>query len=168
MTATPVITSKAGRLGRLIAVSLAPGEQLTDAIEEVCRQHGVKTATIASAVGTISEVYLRNPRDITTLPIRQEHEFAPDIDTIVLQRPMEILSLQGNVTTLDGKLWAHCHGLFSEAGGQVRGGHVFRATIWTQGEIFLHELEDVYIDREFDKEVTGLPQVRFHDADVVG
>jgi predicted DNA-binding protein with PD1-like motif len=157
------IVSMPAEPGRIIAVSLAPGEQLTDAIESVCRERGVTTGIIKSAVGTISEVYLRNPRDITTLPIHNEHEFADDIDTVVLQRPMEILSLQGNITTLDGELWAHCHGLFSEAGGNVRGGHIFRATIWSQGEIFIQELRGIFIDREKDTEVTGLPQIRLHE-----
>jgi predicted DNA-binding protein with PD1-like motif len=154
--------SMVGTPGRLIAASLKPGAQLTDSIEQICRDHDVETAVITSVIGTISEIYLRNPRDITTLPIRQEHEFADEIDTVVLQRPMEILSIMGNVTTYEGKLWAHCHGLFSEAGGQVRGGHVFRATIWSQGEIFLQELSGVRIDRERDLEVTGLPQIQFH------
>ncbi len=156
------IQTLAGRPGRLIAASIKPGSQLTDSIEEICQRHGVHTAVISSVIGTVEDLYLRNPRDRTRLPIRQEHEWADDIDTVHLQRKMEILSIQGNVTTLDGKLWAHCHGLFSEAGGQVRGGHVFRATIWSQGEIFLQELLDVRIDREHDTEVTGLPQIRLH------
>ncbi|BCJ68611.1 PPC domain-containing DNA-binding protein [Polymorphospora rubra] len=166
MTSTvPTVVSRAAGNGRVIAASIKPGAQLTDSIEQVCRDHGVHTAVILSVIGTIQEVYLRNPRDITTLPIHREHEFADEIDTVVLQRPMEILSIQGNVTTLDGKLWAHCHALFSEAGGNVRGGHVFRATIWSQGEVFLQELTDIRIDREYDREVTGLPQIRLHGCD---
>jgi uncharacterized protein len=161
----PGFVSRAAGSGRVIAASLKPGAQLTDSIEQACRDHGVHTAVILSGIGTIKEVYLRNPRDVTTLPIHREHEFADEIDTVVLQRPMEILSVQGNVTTLDGELWAHCHGLFSEAGGSVRGGHVFRATIWSQGEVFLQELADIRIDRERDLEVTGLPQIRLHGCD---
>ncbi|MER7009426.1 PPC domain-containing DNA-binding protein [Dactylosporangium sp. NPDC000555] len=162
----PSVVSRVAGNGRIIAASLKPGAQLTDSIEQVCQEHGVHTAVILSVIGTIQEVYLRNPRDITTLPIRQEHEFADEIDTVVLQRQMEILSVQGNVTTLDGKLWAHCHALFSEAGGNVRGGHVFRATIWSQGEVFLQELTGIRIDREHDREVTGLPQIRLHGCDI--
>jgi predicted DNA-binding protein with PD1-like motif len=156
------ITTLAGQPGRLIAASIKPGTQLTDSIEEVCRIHGVQTAVITSVIGTVEELYLRNPRDLTTLPIRQEHEWADEIDTVMLRRKMEILSIQGNVTMYEGKLWAHCHGLFSEAGGQVRGGHVFRATIWSQGEIFLQEILGVRVDREHDPDVTGLPQIRLH------
>lgn len=158
------ITALAGRPGRIIAASLKPGDQLTDGIEQVCQDNGVVTAVILSVVGTIEEIYLRNPRDTTTLPIHHEHEWADDIDTVVLRRKMEILSIQGNVTTYEGKLWAHCHGLLSEAGGQVRGGHVFRATIWSQGEVFVQELLDLRIDRERDLAVTGLPQIRLHRA----
>lgn len=158
------IVTMAGRPGRLIAASLKPGDQLTDGIEQICREHDVETAVITSVIGTVSELWLRNPRDNTTLPIRQEHEWAEEIDTVYLRRNMEILSIQGNVTMNEGQLWAHCHGLFSEAGGQVRGGHVFRGTIWSQGEVFLTELLDVRIDRERDLEVTGLPQIQLHRA----
>lgn len=156
------ITTLAGRPGRLIVASIKPGGQLTDSIEEACRTHDVHSAVITSVIGTVEELYLRNPREHTSLPIKQEHEWAHEIDTVLLRRKMEILSIQGNVTMLDGKLWAHCHGLFSEAGGNVRGGHVFRATIWSQGEIFLQELLDVRVERELDTEVTGLPQITLH------
>ncbi|WBB81668.1 DNA-binding protein [Micromonospora sp. WMMD882] len=167
MTSTiPAVVSRAAGNGRIIAASLPPGSQLTDGIEQVCVEHGVETAVILSVIGTIEEIRLRNPRDITTLPIHQEHEFADEIDTVVLRRPMEILSIQGNVMMLEGKLWAHCHGLFSEAGGQVRGGHVFRGTIWSQGEVFIQELSGIRIDREKEMEITGLPQIRLHGCDV--
>lgn len=156
------VTTAIGSLGPVVAVSLAPGEQLIDGITAACLEHGIRAATISSAVGTISEIYLRNPRDITSLPIHHEHEFADEIDTVVLRRPMEILSLQGNITDYEGGPWVHCHGLFSEAGGNVRGGHVFRATIWSQAEIFLQPIDGLAIDRERDLEVTGLPQIRFN------
>ena len=78
---------------------------------------------------------------------------------------MEILSIQGNATTWEGKLWADCHGLFSEAGGNVRGGHIFRATIWSQGEVSIQEVRNIHIDRERDLEVTGLPQIQLHQLE---
>ncbi len=157
--------SLAGQPGRIIAANLKPGAPLTDSIEAICREHGVDTAVILSIIGTISEVRLRNPRDTTTLPIHHEHEFADEVDTTVLNRPMEIVSIQGNVTTWEGKLWAHLHGTFTEAGGNVRGGHIFRATIWSQGEVFLQEIKGIHIDRERDLAVTGLPQIRLHTVE---
>jgi predicted DNA-binding protein with PD1-like motif len=161
---TTILDSKQGQPGRTIVARLSPGSQLTQALEQLCTDYGVHTAYIASIIGTVDEVYFRNPKDTTTFPIRHEHEWADEIDTIHLQRHMEILSIQGNITTSEGQLWAHCHGLFSEAGATVRGGHIFRARIWSQGEVVLQEILGMQLVRERDLEVTGLPQIQFRDA----
>jgi uncharacterized protein len=149
-----------GRPGRIIAANLRPGSQLTDSIIEICQKEGIHTAVVLSFIGTVNELYLRNPRDTTVLPITNEAEFSLQVDTMVLKRQMEILTVQGNVTTYEGELFLNLHGLFSEAGGIVHGGHIFRATIWSQGELFIQEIEDIRITRERDHEVTGLPQFR--------
>jgi len=75
---------------------------------------------------------------------------------------MEIISVTGNVTTFEDELFLNLHAVFSEAGGNLRGGHIFRATIWSQGELFIQELKKVQITRERDYEVTGLPQICLH------
>lgn len=155
-------TKVTGKPGRIIIASLAPGSQLTDSILEICRQEKIETALILSFIGTVNELYLRNPRDTTVLPVTNEAEFSLQVDTMVLKRQMEILSVQGNVTTFEGELFLNLHGLFSEAGGIVHGGHIFRATIWSQGELFLQEINGAKVDRERDYEATGLPQFRLH------
>ncbi len=151
-----------GTPGRIIAASLAPGSQLTDSVIEICREEGIETAVILSFIGTVNEVYLRNPRDTTTLPVKNEAEFANEVDTTVLRRQMEILSVVGNVTFFEGKHFLNLHGVFSEAGGTLRGGHIFRATIWSQGELLIQELKGARITRERDLAVTGLPQIVLH------
>lgn len=151
-----------GEPGRIIVATLAPGCQLTDSIIEICRQESIDTAVILSLIGTVNEVYLRNPRDTTRLPITNEQEFSLQVDTQVIQRKMEILSVQGNVSTYKGELFHNLHGLFSEAGGKVHGGHIFRAIIWSQGELFIQEIKKARVTREHDPEVTGLPQFRLH------
>jgi predicted DNA-binding protein with PD1-like motif len=49
----------------------------------------------------------------------------------------EIVALTGNVSALDGKPFAHLHGLFSDAECQVVGGHVFEAVVGVTCEIDL-------------------------------
>ncbi len=151
-----------GEPGRIIVASLAPGSQLTDSILEICRQEGIETGIILSFIGTVNELYLRNPRDTTVLPVTNEAEFSLQVDTMVLKRQMEILTVQGNVTTFEGELFLNLHGLFSEAGGIVHGGHIFRATIWSQGELFIQEIKKAGVTRQRDHEVTGLPQFQLH------
>jgi len=149
-----------GQSSRIIVANLMPGSQLTDSILDICRDYRIETAVIKSFIGTVNELYLRNPRDITRLPIKNENEFSNEIDTVVLQRQMEILTVEGNVTTFNGELFLNLHGLFSEAGGKVHGGHIFRATIWSQGELFIEEIAKAKVIRERDNELTGLPQFR--------
>ncbi len=154
-----------GKPGRIIAASLAPGSQLTDSVIEICQSEGIDTAIILSFIGTVNEVYLRNPRDTTTLPVKNEAEFAHEVDTTVLKRQMEILSVTGNVTTFEGKHFLNLHGVFSEAGGTLRGGHIFRATIWSQGELLIQEIKGARITRERDLALTGLPQIVLHQLE---
>ncbi|MEZ4396889.1 MAG: PPC domain-containing DNA-binding protein [Candidatus Krumholzibacteriia bacterium] len=49
----------------------------------------------------------------------------------------EIVNLTGNVSTVDGKPFPHIHGLFSDLGCQVVGGHVFHAEVAVTCEIDL-------------------------------
>jgi predicted DNA-binding protein with PD1-like motif len=158
-------TKVVGEPGRIVVCSLTPGSELTESIIEICREEGIDTAIVLSFIGTVNELYLRNPRDTTQLPVTNEEEFSPEIDTVVLRRRMEILSIEGNITTFEGKLFLNLHGIFSEAGGIVRGGHIFRATIWTQAEVFIQEIRKVRLTRERDLKVTGLPQIRLHQLD---
>lgn len=150
----------AGQLGRVIAASLSPGSSLTDSLIDIVDDAGIETGIILSLIGTVDEVVLRNPRDTTTLPIKAEHEFASEVDTTILQRKMEIVSVEGNIVKYHGDTFLNLHGVFSEAGGILRGGHIFRATIWSQGEIFIQEIVGMKVVRYLDQEVTGLPQFR--------
>jgi len=49
----------------------------------------------------------------------------------------EIVALTGNVSSLEGKPFAHLHGLFSDLHCQVVGGHVFEAVVGVTCEIDL-------------------------------
>ena len=49
----------------------------------------------------------------------------------------EIVALTGNVSSLEGKPFAHLHGLFSDADCRVVGGHVFEAVVGVTCEIDL-------------------------------
>ena len=152
-----------GEAGRIIVVNLLPGSQLTDSVLDICEKEGVETGIILSFIGTVNEVYLRNPRDTTKLPVTNEEEFSNQVDTTVLLRQMEILSVNGNITKFNGKLFLNLHGVFSEAGGKVHGGHIFRAKIWSQGELFIQEILKAKVTRERDTQITGLPQFQLQE-----
>ena len=130
---------------------------------DICEKEGIETGIILSFIGTVNELYLRNPRDTTKLPVTNEEEFSNQVDTTVLLRQMEILSVNGNITKFNGKLFLNLHGVFSEAGGKVHGGHIFRAKIWSQGELFIQEILKAKVTRERDTQITGLPQIQLQE-----
>lgn len=72
--------------------------------------------------------------------------------------PFEILSLQGNLSLVDGKPFWHIHGVFSGADFQSFGGHVKQLRIGLTGELHVTPL-DTAITRNHD-DTTGLKLLR--------
>ena len=148
-----------GKRGRIIIAKMGQGEELVQSLLDLCEELDISVAIINSFIGTVKEVYLRNPRDTTILPVTDESKFSLQGDTTVLMRKMEIVSIQGNIVRIGKKLFSNLHGVFSESGGNVRGGHIFDATIWSQAEVVLQEIEEELVIREMEK-TTGLMQWR--------
>lgn len=63
---------------------------------------------------------------------------------------LEILSLCGNVGTLDGKLTVHSHATFSDETFIAFGGHVNNIIVAATCEIILHQI-DTKLTRKFDE-----------------
>lgn len=72
---------------------------------------------------------------------------------------LEIVSIAGNINTMDGETYTHFHISFSDEQGNVFGGHLTEAVISGTGELVLTEI-DGSVDRRFDEE-TGLSLFEF-------
>lgn len=70
------------------------------------------------------------------------------------EAPLEILSLQGNLSLVDNEPFWHIHGTFSGTDFSVIGGHVRHLKIALTGELLFTPL-DTPMTRSFDT-VTGL------------
>ncbi|MEE6210655.1 PPC domain-containing DNA-binding protein [Salarchaeum sp. III] len=67
--------------------------------------------------------------------------------------PLEVAACVGNVSLLDGDVFAHTHAVLSRKSGQALAGHLDRATVFA-GEVSLREFETP-LEREHD-DVTDL------------
>ena len=67
---------------------------------------------------------------------------------------MEIISLNGNITALNGEIHVHCHAVFGDANMEAITSHLKEATVSLTCEIFLTKL-DAEVERKYD-EKTGL------------
>ncbi len=74
-------------------------------------------------------------------------------DTI-LEGPLEITGVTGNIAKKDGGVVLHAHGTFSDNRFSTKGGHVKEILISATGEVVLTPIRGV-IERSYD-DVTGL------------
>jgi hypothetical protein len=72
-----------------------------------------------------------------------------------IDQPAEILSCIGNISELDGEVFAHAHVVLSLADGTTRGGHLLEGTPVFAGELFGFALDGEQLQRAYDP-VTGL------------
>jgi predicted DNA-binding protein with PD1-like motif len=70
------------------------------------------------------------------------------------KEPFEILSINGNITLMDGAPFSHLHIMLGNEQFSVVGGHLFRGVVSLTAEIFITAV-DMHIERKFDEE-TGI------------
>ena len=73
----------------------------------------------------------------------------------VVNKPLEVLSCIGNIAKHKGDVAVHAHITLSDEDGRCYGGHLVRETTVFAGEVYLVELLEVDLEREYDP-VTGL------------
>ncbi len=136
-----------GRIGdRVITGRLERGDLLPDALLDVCRQKGVKAGWLF-AIGAVSSIAI-------TAYDQKEQRYVENIEA---SGDIEILSLAGNVSVLDGEPFLHLHVVAAkEEGGRTQpiAGHLVRAEVFAL-EFLILPVSGVALERFYD-EPTGL------------
>ncbi|MGQ9695291.1 MAG: PPC domain-containing DNA-binding protein [Thermodesulfobacteriota bacterium] len=149
-------------LAEVLFFRLQPGEDLFKRITEVCKENKIERAVILSAIGSLCDVAFRDLKTGIELPV--------NVDKTNLMKeygPFELLTLEGNVFPLVGEFGAlkhgdlviHLHATLGTAYGNVFGGHIFEATIFTTTEIFLAKVKNSDVKKK-QSAVTGLTEMR--------
>lgn len=111
-TSHPVVV-ESGHYGRLVVARLKPGEDLVDALEQLCRAHDIARAVIRSAVGSLVEAELA-----------RGHGDA--IRSVVVPGPgVEILNVFGEVA-IDGSARTSISGMVADTDGRMYAGSFVR------------------------------------------
>jgi predicted DNA-binding protein with PD1-like motif len=113
--------------GRKIIGRLAKGEDLLTALESCAREHDITLGEVR-AIGAVSQArvgfYNQTERKYYYLD---------------LARPLEILSLIGNISLKDGKPMVHAHITLSDHDGRAFGGHLAEGTLAFACEFAIQE-----------------------------
>lgn len=149
-------------LSEVYFMRFRPGEDLFERITEVAKEKNIERATILSGIGSLCDVALRDLKTGIDLPV--------NVDKTNLMEeygPFELLTLEGNIVPLvgefgdlkDGDPVIHLHCTFGTAYGNLFGGHLFKATVFTTTELFIAKVKNSQVKKKQGK-VTGLTEMR--------
>jgi predicted DNA-binding protein with PD1-like motif len=116
---------------------LEPGDEVIASLKRLAEAERIGAASL-SGIGAVRDSVLGYLDTEQRQYVKQEF-----VDT------MELVSLSGNLTLLDGEPFAHCHAVLSDREMRAVGGHLFQATTAPTVEIFLRVYEGE-IARQFD------------------
>lgn len=122
---------------------LAHGADLLEELTALCREQGIRLGRI-TGIGAVTKVRL-------SFYDQAKREYLP----LELDGPLEILSLEGNVSLRDGEPFVHAHMTLSDGTGRTFGGHLARGTEVFACECVVEAYEGVLLERGLD-DATGL------------
>ena len=118
---------KAFKEGNMHLLRVDRGEDLVASITRYCDEAGIDSACV-SGIGAVMGV------EIGTYDLPARKYLRRQLEGV-----FELLSLSGNVVSVDGKAFMHAHATLGLADLTVLGGHLFAAVVAVTGEIFLVE-----------------------------
>ncbi|MFO8031417.1 MAG: DNA-binding protein [Desulfohalobiaceae bacterium] len=130
--------------GQSFVFRLPHGEDLLQALGDICREKGVQTGRVEviGAVQSAAVAYYD----------QEKQEYA----RLELPGEWEILSCLGNISLKQGEVIVHAHITLSDSQGRVYGGHLVPGCSIFAGEGFIQEFQGARLERDFDS-TTGLP-----------
>lgn len=133
---------KIGSSENHVVLSLARGEELFATLLAWCKENNITGATF-TGLGAADQ-----------LEVAYYHLPSKTYERHTVDDEVEILSLTGNLGTLEGTKMLHIHGVFGRRDLSTFGGHLFKLRVSGACEIHLTLLPES-LERSFD-EVTGL------------
>lgn len=120
-------------------IKLEKGEELVEQVTSFSKEHKVE-AGLVEGIGAVQKVelgfYSLEQRKYLTRVVKD----------------VEIASLTGNISLVEGVPHLHVHGVFSDKGMKAFGGHVMKAVVAATCEIVLTTLGKA-LERKEDKDV---------------
>ncbi len=128
-------------------ISIDRGEEIIKSLLDFCEKNKIKLGYF-SGIGAVNKAELAHYSVETK-----------KYSTKIINGPLEILNLTGNVTTMDNKCYIHAHIALSDEKMNTMGGHLKSAVVSAACEIFLVKI-DSEVERNYDKSI-GLNMLKF-------
>ena len=131
----------------IVFARLFLGEDVNKELIELCKKHRIDSGVILSGIGQFEKVelgYFKCKGDYS-------HE--------VFEKPLEVLSLTGNICKTGDEYILHIHAVLSDDKKNAFGGHFINAIVSITGEIVILKT-NILFKRETDEQ-TGLKNMVF-------
>ncbi len=128
-------------------VRLGSGERVLETLKGFCSKNDIKCGYFFG-IGSLDEAELAHYIVKTKKYTYQ-----------LYKQPLEIISLNGNVTTMNNEVYIHCHACLSDVNMEAIAGHLKEGVTGATAEIVLIKL-DGELHREHDDN-TGLNLMMF-------
>lgn len=139
-----------GRLGRVVVIRLAPGDDLFDGMQAACERYGIRCGVVISAIGSLACVRYC---DVEPLPDKKCGYGYGRV--LALDETIELTGASGVIChDAEGHINLHVHICMSDKNGRAYGGHLVQGTrVLMTSDIVLGEIEGVDMLREYDPEM---------------
>jgi len=116
------------KFGDTYVVRIDLGEEILASLRELCEKEEIRLASV-EAIGASSHAV------IGVYDLEKREYIRETLDGF-----MEITSLSGSVTWVDGKPYLHLHGTMADQRHVIHGGHVIEVTVGATCEMFIRTL----------------------------
>ena len=116
------------KIGDTYAVRMDLGEEVLGTLKALCEKEDIRLAQV-DAIGAASQATV----GVFDRGTKQYH--LEELDGF-----MEITSLSGSVTRMNGEAYLHLHGTFADQQNKIHGGHVIKLTVGLTCEMFVRTL----------------------------
>lgn len=111
--------------GNIYMVRIDLGEEIIESLKKLCADEKIRLGRV-EAIGAADHAVLG-----VYDPAKQEY-YPENIDEF-----MEIASLNGNITTMEGKPYIHLHATLADRNHVTHGGHVLEMRVGATCEMFI-------------------------------
>lgn len=148
-----MLESAVGKLKRVVAIRLAPGDDLLKGMEEACVKYGIKNGVIMSGIGSLRSALFFTPVELPET--KAGFGYSTPIE---MEGPIELISVSGAVCEgLQGEPSLHIHCTFGDSVGNVKAGHLIEGNIvLLTADLCIGEYEDIRVVRSMDEDL-GVP-----------
>jgi predicted DNA-binding protein with PD1-like motif len=139
-----------GSFGRIVAIRLAPGEDLLEGLTAGCQAAGIKQGVIVSGVGSLDGAHYFDP--VVLHGTKAGYGYG---DALSIGSPIELTGLSGMICVDDaGQMAIHAHCSLGDTTGRAFGGHVIPGNhALLTIDIVVAEITGMHMGRRYDPDL---------------